>query len=111
MGVGFDKPSNSRYFALRFPRMLKIHGDCSFKYMTSLEELQEMVKQCSEVPEDSVREETWWLGKLGISDYPVGPMTEATQVEEKANKSSRKRKLASKTFPRGNSATKRVRPD
>jgi len=31
MGAGFDKPANARYFALRFPRMLKIHGDRSLK--------------------------------------------------------------------------------
>ncbi|KAH8800851.1 hypothetical protein F5884DRAFT_809063 [Xylogone sp. PMI_703] len=104
MGVGFDKPSNSRYFALRFPRLLKIHGDRSFKDTTSLEELQKMAKQCSEVPEDS-------LSQLGISDYLARPVTEATPVEEEANKSSRKRKLASETFPRGDSAIKRVRLD
>ena len=39
MGVGFDKPANARYFALRFPRVLKIHGDRSFKDMISFEEL------------------------------------------------------------------------
>ncbi|KAH8800779.1 hypothetical protein F5884DRAFT_713747 [Xylogone sp. PMI_703] len=112
MGAGFDKPSNSRYFTLRFPRMLKIHGDRSFKDTTSLEELQKMAKQCSEVPEDSMREETHWLGKLGISDYPVGPMTEATRVKEEAKKSSRKRRKTSETaFPRDDSATNQLRLD
>ena len=39
MGASFDKPSNTRYFALRFPRMLKIYKDCSFKDTISFEEL------------------------------------------------------------------------
>ena len=30
-----------------------------------------MAKRCSDVPEDSEREETRWLGRLGRSDYLV----------------------------------------
>ena len=72
MGAGFDKPSNTRYFALRFPRMLKIHEDRSFKDTIGFEELQEMAKRCCEAPEDSEREETCWLEKIGIPNYLVG---------------------------------------
>jgi len=49
MGAGFDKPANARHFALRFPRMLKIHGDRSLKDTINFGELQEMAKRCSEV--------------------------------------------------------------
>ena len=42
MGAGFDKPANARYFVLRFPRVLKIHNDRSFKETVSFKELQEM---------------------------------------------------------------------
>jgi hypothetical protein len=62
MGAGFDKPANTRYFALRFPRVLKIHDDHSFKDTVSFEELQEMARRCREAPEDNEREETHWLG-------------------------------------------------
>ena len=31
VGAGFDKPTNARYYALRFPRLLKIHEDRSIK--------------------------------------------------------------------------------
>jgi DNA ligase 4 len=58
MGAGFNKPANTRYFTLRFPRMVKIYGDRSFKDTISFEELQQMAKRCSEVQEDSEREET-----------------------------------------------------
>jgi DNA ligase 4 len=71
MGAGFDKPTNSRYFALRFPRVLKIHEDRSFKDIVSLEELQEMARRCEEAPEDSEIEEMHWLGRLQGSDFPV----------------------------------------
>jgi len=52
--------------------MLKIHGDRSFKDTISFEELQEMAKRCSKMPEDSEREETRWLEKLGIPSRLVG---------------------------------------
>jgi DNA ligase 4 len=72
IGAGFDKPPNTRYFALQFPQILKIYKDRSFKDTISFEELQEMAKQYSKVPEDSKREETRWVEKLGIPDYLVG---------------------------------------
>jgi DNA ligase 4 len=52
MGAGFDKPANARYFALRFPRVVKIHNDRSFKETVSFEELQEMATRCSAEPEE-----------------------------------------------------------
>jgi DNA ligase-4 len=55
MYAGFDKPANARYFALRFPRVLKIHDDRPFKDTVSFEELQEIAKRCRDVPEDSER--------------------------------------------------------
>jgi hypothetical protein len=67
VGIGFDKLPNTRYFALWFPPVLKIHGDRSFKDTIGFNELQEMAKRCSEVPEDS-EEETRWLRKWG---YPI----------------------------------------
>jgi DNA ligase 4 len=42
MGAGFGKPTNTSYFALRFPRVLKIHGDRSLNDTISFDELQEM---------------------------------------------------------------------
>jgi DNA ligase-4 len=115
MGAGFDKPVNTRYFALRFSRMLKIHDDRSFKDTVSFEELQEMARRCREAPEESEREETYWLGRLGRSDYLVersrssslsndspASVTEATgfdsqiaRQQEKANTGTGKRKIDS----------------
>ena len=39
MGTGFDKPANAKYFALRFPRVLKIYNDRSFKETVNFEKL------------------------------------------------------------------------
>jgi DNA ligase-4 len=43
-----------------------------FKDTISFEELQEMAKRCSDVPEDSEREEIRWLREPGISNYLIG---------------------------------------
>jgi DNA ligase 4 len=125
MDAGFDKPSNTRYFALRFPQMLKIHEDRSFKDAIGFEELQEMAKQCSKVPEDSKREETRWLEKLGIPNYLVGrsrprspscdwtkaPLVDRqiAQQQEKAITSTRKQIMASEAFPQDDAAIKQSR--
>jgi DNA ligase 4 len=71
IGAGFEKPANTSYFTLRFPQLLKIHRDHSFNDTISFEELQEMAQRCNEVLEDSEREETSWLGRLGRYDYKV----------------------------------------
>src|SRR5204862_8073276 len=86
MGAGFDKPSNSRYFVLRFPRMLKIHGDRSFKDTVSFEELQEMAKRCMEAPEDSEKEETRWRGKLPVNSVQKRTATHRTASEPPAKR-------------------------
>jgi DNA ligase 4 len=71
MGAGFDKPANARYFALRFPRVLKVHEDRSFRDTVSFEELQEMARRCGEVPEDGESEDVHWLTRLRNFDYQV----------------------------------------
>ncbi|KAH7115435.1 hypothetical protein B0J13DRAFT_533337 [Dactylonectria estremocensis] len=62
VGAGFDKAANVGYFALRFPRMLKIHEDCSFR--DTIRELQEMAQRCLDVPDDGEQEEKSWLRRL-----------------------------------------------
>jgi DNA ligase 4 len=76
MGAGFDKPANSRYFALRFPRVLKIHDDRTFQDAVSFEELQEMARQCIGMPEDSEGEEMHWLERM----RSFGDLTEESEV-------------------------------
>jgi DNA ligase 4 len=68
MGAGFHKPTDTRYFALRFPRLLKIHRDRSFNDTISFEELQEMAQRCNEVLEDSERRDklAWEAGKIRL---------------------------------------------
>jgi len=59
MGAGFDKPVNSRYFILRFPRVLKIYADRSFKDTVNFKELQEMAKRYKRAPKDSEEKEMY----------------------------------------------------
>ena len=65
VGAGFDKPANTRYFTLRFPRVLKIHQDRTFKDTVSFDKLQVLARQSMEVPGDSEsEEEIYWFEKL-----------------------------------------------
>ncbi|KFA53720.1 hypothetical protein S40293_09645 [Stachybotrys chartarum IBT 40293] len=64
VGAGFDKPANAAYFTLRFPRVLKVHEDRSFRDATSFVELQEMAKECQGISDDLQSEEETWLRKL-----------------------------------------------
>jgi DNA ligase-4 len=64
VGAGFDKPANVGYFALRFPRVLKVHEDRSFWDTISFKELQEMAQRCLETPDNGEEEEKSWLGRL-----------------------------------------------
>jgi DNA ligase-4 len=64
VGAGFDKPANVGYFTLRFPRVLKVHEDRSFRDTVSFEELQGMAQRCLEKADDGKEEEKSWLGRL-----------------------------------------------
>lgn len=94
MGAGFDKPADARYYTLRFPRVLKIHEDRSFKDTVSVDELQEMAKRCREVPEDGEREEANWLEKLQRvnpkSDYLVDTSTLSSPNDKQGRMSSKR---------------------
>lgn len=65
MGAGFDKPANTRYSTLRFPRVQKVHQGRTFKDTVSFDELQELARRSIEVPHGSESEEDrQWLEKL-----------------------------------------------
>ena len=49
-GSGFDKPPNRNIFALRFPRVVKIHWDRDWRRSVSLDELQTMATHACTVP-------------------------------------------------------------
>ena len=72
VGAGFDKPTNARYYTLRFPRLLKIHEDRSIKDAIGFEELQELAHDCLAIPEDEEQEEQSWCRKLRGHDVSVG---------------------------------------
>ncbi|RAH78077.1 hypothetical protein BO86DRAFT_412681 [Aspergillus japonicus CBS 114.51] len=57
LGSGFEKPSNAGYFALRFPRITKIHWDRALEDATSYAELQQLAEDARAVPTDDMDEE------------------------------------------------------
>ncbi|KOC13462.1 ATP dependent DNA ligase domain protein [Aspergillus flavus AF70] len=76
LGSGFEKPSGSRYYTLRFPRIMKIHWDRSFEDAASFSELQLLADDARAVPsEELAQEETEWNKRLklgnGSSEYIV----------------------------------------
>jgi DNA ligase-4 len=93
MGSGFEKPSNARYFTLRFPRILKIHNDRTFREAASYRELQLLAEHARSIPDDDLSQEREeWRKRLkvgnGLNQYVVqrsrSPSSRSSSVEADA---------------------------
>ncbi|MCJ1382849.1 hypothetical protein MMC17_005962 [Xylographa soralifera] len=68
-GGGFDKPPNCDHFLLRFPRLVKIHWDRSFKDTVGFDELQHMAREAMREPQDDLLTEiAIWKKRVRDSD-------------------------------------------
>ncbi len=68
-GAGFEKPTNSPYFTIRFPRVLKIHLDRPVSETVSFDELQSLAKASLEAPVDPAsQEDRQWIADLEMGD-------------------------------------------
>jgi len=68
-GSGFERGPNRDMLTLRFPRVLKIHLDRSWKDAVDFEELQRMANEAMEVPNGDLQEEiVEWMKKLDRID-------------------------------------------
>jgi len=64
-GTGFDKPPNTGFFILRFPRVIKIHLDRSIEETVGFNDLQAMAKEAMNAPEgDFDNDVAMWKEKL-----------------------------------------------
>ncbi|KAJ5134808.1 Nucleic acid-binding OB-fold [Penicillium atrosanguineum] len=69
MGSGFEKPSNARYFTLRFPRILKVHTDRTFQDAVSHRELQLLAENARSISEDDLSQEREeWCKRLKVGN-------------------------------------------
>ena len=68
LGSGFEKPSGARYFALRFPRILKIHWDRTFEDATSFQELQQMAEKARLVTAEDDSSQEHWCKRLKLAN-------------------------------------------
>lgn len=69
LGNGFEKPSGARYFALRFPRISKIHWDRTFEDAATFQELQDLADKARAVTaEDDSTEQELWSKRLKMSN-------------------------------------------
>jgi DNA ligase-4 len=64
LGGGFEKPSDARYFTLRFPRIQKIFLDRSFEEAASYQELQLLAEEARRVPAEDLHQEEEWRRQL-----------------------------------------------
>ncbi|KAJ5191874.1 uncharacterized protein N7498_010859 [Penicillium cinerascens] len=94
MGSGFGKPSNARYFTLRFPRILKVHTDRTFQDAASHRELQLSAEEARSIPVDDIfKERDEWRKRLkagnGLNQYIVqrsrSPSSRSSSVEPNAD--------------------------
>lgn len=71
MGSGFDKQPNQKIYTLRFPRVLKIHWDRSWKEAVSLDELQDLASKA--------------IALSSQDDAPVVWVERLEQVDKRSN--------------------------
>ena len=68
-GSGFDKSPNRDIFTLRFPRLIKVRLDKSWKECVDLDELQDMANEARNVPTGNLSDEVAnWVEKLNSID-------------------------------------------
>ncbi|PKY03779.1 DNA ligase/mRNA capping enzyme, partial [Aspergillus campestris IBT 28561] len=80
LGSGFEKPSGARYFALRFPRILKVHSDRTFEDAASFGELQVLAERArSLVLEDMAQDESEWSKRVKIGNGSAQYITNRSQ--------------------------------
>lgn len=68
LGSGFEKPSGARYFALRFPRILKVHWDRTFEDATSFQELQQVAEKARSVTAEDDSSQEHWCKRLKLAN-------------------------------------------
>lgn len=84
LGSGFDKQSNQNFYTLRFPRVLKIHWDRTWKDTVDFDELQYMAeKERTFSSQDAPSEMAAWARRLdqaegGKKDAPL-PWTDSEE--------------------------------
>lgn len=66
MGSGFDKQPNQAFYTLRFPRVLKVHWDRTWKDAVGFDELQAMADKASVFKsQDAASNAAAWVERLG----------------------------------------------
>lgn len=66
--ASFNKPANTSYFALRFPRILKIHQDRTLKDAVGYNKLQELAKHAIKPLFSDKSKESCWIEKFQRED-------------------------------------------
>jgi hypothetical protein len=76
MGAGFDRSANARHFALRFPRVQKIHDDRTYRDTVSFNKLQDMARKVA----DPLQEDEDSQAKLALHERPFEHVVQGDEV-------------------------------
>ena len=108
MGGGFVKLPNSEHYALRWPRVQKIHQDRTWKDSIGVDELQRLAIEANSIPneEDIEHETTSWRRRLEDADrgarkamLPWDDSQEYSASESKTTSTPRPRRTNRKSVP------------
>ena len=89
-GSGFDRSPNRDFFTLRFPRLMKVRLDRSWKETVDLDELQHMAAEARTVPTGDLSDEVAdWIKKLNDIDRGArGKMTSWDPTDDEEDEHS-----------------------
>ncbi len=93
LGSGFERQANQKFYTLRFPRVLKIHWDRTWKDTVDFDELQAMAeKEIEFSSQDAPSEFAAWTQRLEqaergkrVAPLPWDDSDEEYDIEETAN--------------------------
>lgn len=113
LGAGFEKPSNTNYYMLRFPRIVKIHHDRSYEDVVSFDALQVMGKESFRQPDNLAKEEAEWLERIVQSGVPKRPIFANTNspFEESVTNTTKSTLTSPAKTPRKTNKPSYVRED
>jgi hypothetical protein len=100
VGAGFDRPSNAQFLTLRFPRLVKIHGDRSVRNVMSFAEYQSLARESMHVG-DAQSTYRSWLCQL---DYDSDDDLDEVATSSKSSQSQEAANVAGAKYPAGSVA-------
>lgn len=81
-GAGFERPHNVNYWALRFPRVTKIHQDRNWQDALTFEQLQDLAQEAMFTSTDVYDDMDAWNKKLGAPENETEADSETVRSQD-----------------------------